>query len=198
MRTRRTLQATVTALALAALTACGQSEPVAHVSEWSAFDVPRYGLSGALPSGWRLAPRTQTPRLDDPREIVTAATFAPGPALERCNHRPVAAIAAMGRTDALVTVQERGAAAPVADFPARPAHFAAAESPGIARTVQECLGGPLPARVSRQEFRDGTRAFHVLVALGPDASPATEAEALGVLDRLRFDQRFEPDWAFAG
>ena len=104
----------------------------------------------------------------------------------------------MGRADALISVQERGVKAPVADFPARPERFAASATPGTAQLIQQCIDAPLSARVSWQQFRDGTRAFHVLVALGAGVSPATEAQALGVLDRLRFDQAFEPDWAFAG
>jgi hypothetical protein len=46
---------------------------------WTTTSVPRYGVAVSLPAGWRLARQSLTPRLYDPREIVTATTFRPCP-----------------------------------------------------------------------------------------------------------------------
>jgi hypothetical protein len=176
----------------------GDSGPARRDIDWSAFEITRYGLSGALPSGWHLASSTQTPRLHDPREVMTAATFALGTPAGRCNHLPAGAVAAMGATDALVSVQERGRGAPVSDFRPRPARFAVPEPSRREETIQQCVDAPVSARVSRDAFSDGARAFHVLVVLGENAPPAVEAQALEILNRLRFDQVFRPNWDFAG
>ena len=45
---------------------------------WKTVSVPAYGVDVSLPEGWQIAPRSLTPHLLDPREIVTATTFAPG------------------------------------------------------------------------------------------------------------------------
>jgi hypothetical protein len=181
--------------ALLAINASGDPAQRGSDTPWSSFAVSRYGVSGALPEGWRLAAKTLTPHLDDPREIVSAGTFAFPPAEPGCNMLPVAAVRAMGPGDALVSVQERGKAAPVADFPARPARFSPAAEDATPRLLEQCLGAPLAAHVSSLRFRDGERAFHAFVVVG---ARADEAAAFAVLERLRFDPGFRPAWAFAG
>jgi hypothetical protein len=170
------------------------SQPAA-ADEWTAFAVSRFGVSGSLPAGWQLAGESQTPHLTDPREIVTVATFAPPAARDgRCNHLPGDAITAMGPRDALVSVQERGRGASAAGYPPRPARFAPGAS-DLSEVVRGCVDTPTVARVLWQPFSDSGRSFYALVALGAQA-PAEQAYA--ILDRLRFDPGFEPDWPSAG
>ena len=98
---------------LLAINASGDPAPARVQRPWSAFASSHYGVSGALPAGWRLAARTQTPHLNDPREIFSAGTFAfPAPE-PGCNMLPIAAVRAVGPDDAFVSVQERGKAVPV-------------------------------------------------------------------------------------
>ncbi len=180
---------------LLAINASGDPAPARVQRPWSAFASSHYGVSGALPAGWRLAARTQTPHLNDPREIFSAGTFAfPAPE-PGCNMLPIAAVRAVGPDDAFVSVQERGKAVPVTDFPARPARFATATTDGTPALLEQCLGAPLRGSVSSLTFRDGERAFHALVVVG---ARADRAAAFAVLDRLRFAAGFRPDWDFAG
>jgi hypothetical protein len=66
------------------------------------------------------------------------------------------------------------------DFPRRPAHFALRRS---ALATYECWRAP--SYLIR--FRDADRPFQLHVALGGRASPARRAQALRVLDSLRFE-----------
>src|SRR5690242_6916925 len=84
----------------------------------------RDGLSFTLPVGWHAAPRTLTPHLVDPREVLTAGTGRMASGGTSCAHMPSAALAAMNERDVLVTVQER--AGDVSGFAERPPHFDAA------------------------------------------------------------------------
>ena len=57
-------------------------------------------------------------------------------------------------------------------------------------TVQERYGAPqFPQRpeIHWFGFRDAGRGFHVLVAIGSDAPPERRAEAVDLLDSLRFE-----------
>ncbi|HEX5898513.1 MAG TPA: hypothetical protein VFY32_03860 [Solirubrobacteraceae bacterium] len=42
--------------------------------------------------------------------------------------------------------------------------------------------------------RDGGRAFHVMVAFGPQASAEVQRQAWAILDSLRVDPGAVPDW----
>jgi hypothetical protein len=157
---------------------------------WSTVNVSRYGVDVSVPAGWQIAPRSLTPYLVDPREIVTATTFVPVAPAHPCAQWPAVAL---GPGDALVTVTER---AGVTTFAPRPRRFEPVPtSPLTARLVQDCVG---PGTVSYQDFSDGFRNFHALVVIDPRASPRVRVEAYQILDRLRFDQRFEPWWRKAG
>ena len=85
---------------LATIGSASQAGPRTYTSE-------RYGYSLALPDGWRRAPRRLVPRLLDPREILSAGTFAmPVGGGGNCGVQPVAALQRMQPGDALITIQE--------------------------------------------------------------------------------------------
>jgi hypothetical protein len=156
-------------------------------AHWTTTSVPRYGLAVSLPAGWRLAARSLTPNLYDPREIMTATTFPAVPVPRACTPFPAVAL---GPGDALVSVQERAA---VAGFARRPGHFGRAPASPIAvRMVEGCVGAA--GEVSYQDFSDGLRNFHALVVLDARASARVRDQAYAILDRLRFDPRFVPWW----
>jgi hypothetical protein len=156
-----------------------------------------HGLSVALPPRWRPAPRSLTPALSDPREVLAVATYALRYRRTACAHVAGSALEDLGSDDAFVTLQERGVdrASAWSDFPERPAHF----GPG--------LGGPSEASacVPRAHFRDhwfgftaGGRHFHADVAFGPRTSAKTRAQAWAILDSLRVDPHTRPHWPSSG
>ena len=160
-------------------------------THWTTTGVSRYGLVVSLPAGWRLARQSLTPRLTDPREIMTATTFPAVPVPRACTAFPAVAL---GPGDALVSVQERSGAS---RFPARPRRFGPAPmSPIGLRMANACVGGA--GEVSYQDFSDGLRNFHALVVVDTRATPLVRDQAYGILDRLRFDPRFVPWWRGAG
>src|SRR5439155_6674688 len=99
------MRACVSVLVLTALVAagCGTASPT---SEPSPRVVHGDGLSYSVPPGWRVARRSLTPHLVNPRQVLTVST-GPLPAGGRCTQFPSAALGAMRNTDVLVAVQER-------------------------------------------------------------------------------------------
>jgi hypothetical protein len=159
--------------------------------------VRAHGLTAELPPGWQAASESLTPHLTDPREELAVATYRLRYRPTQCAHMPGSALEALGPGDALVTLQERGRGVPEgeADFPWRPARFGPE------------LGGPSEAGACAPGahfsdhwfgFSDGGRHFHVLVAFGPQASPAVRRQAWAILDRLRVDPAVVPDWHSSG
>jgi hypothetical protein len=66
-----------------------------------------HGFSIEYPATWHRASTSLTPGLADPVEIVSLGTGDLVPGSHSCAQFPVAALEAMGRTDAFITVQER-------------------------------------------------------------------------------------------
>jgi hypothetical protein len=138
------------------------------------------GIRFTIPPGWRAAPASLTPHLTNPREVLTVGTGAL-PVGGRCAQFPSAALAALGPTDGLVTVQERLGS--VAGFPARPRRFSL---PDPDTSEAGACAGPGATFTSYWfEFRDRGRGFHVLVAFGRQAPAARRQQALAILDSLR-------------
>jgi len=141
------------------------------------------GVTYSLPAGWHVASRSLTPHLVNPREVFTAGTGRLVAQDGRCAQMPSAALAAMTPGDVLVTVQERFGSEQ--GFPARPQRFTLVDQ----RSEAETCAGPHPAFVSHwSEFRDRGRAFHVLVAVGRNASRARVSAALALLDSMRIQR----------
>jgi len=156
-----------------------------------------HGLTAELPQGWQAANESLTPHLTDPREALAVATFPLRYRQTGCAHVPSSALDDLGPGDAFVTLQERGlgAADDAQGFPARPAHFG------------PDLGGPSAASrcVPTAHFTDhwfgfseGGRAFHVMVAFGPQASAEVQRQAWAILDSLGVDPDVVPDWQSSG
>jgi hypothetical protein len=150
------------------------------------------GLAVRLPPGWQQAPASLTPQLLDPRERLSVGTYPLRYRALGCSHMPSSALADLGPTDALITIQERGRGE---DFPPRPAHFGA--QPDDNSEAAECVPGSTFTD-HWQTFGDGGRNFHVLVAFGSRASETTRAQAWQILDHLQVDPRVRPDWDSSG
>lgn len=147
------------------------------------FASAEHRFTARLPVGWSVAAESLTPTLTDPREILAAGTMrdmraAPG----SCAHVPVGALQRMRSTDAFVTVRERAGGAP---FPERPARFAL-DAPDDVEAAG-CVGDAPALEFHWFAFRDAARNFHVLVAFGRAVTAERRAEALALLDSLRFE-----------
>ncbi|MEA2291882.1 MAG: hypothetical protein QOF17_902 [Solirubrobacteraceae bacterium] len=190
----------VAVAAAPALAACGaRDERVASPAVTGpppAATFAAHGVTVGLPPGWEPAPAPLT-RTTDPREVLAVGTFALRYRPTGCNHLPTSALEDLGRRDALVLLMERGLAPASSwpDFPPRPARFG--PELGVASEAAACAPG---AHFSDRFFgiADGGRHFHVEVAFGPDASPATRAQAWAILDSLRVDPAVRPDWPASG
>ena len=156
---------------------------------WERYSVPRYGVDVSLPPGWHLAAQTLTPRLLDPREIVSATTFAPGAPIAGCAMFPAAAIRRMGPTDALVSVQERGRGSP------RGVQRLMPDTPRL--NLADCVGA-FGGSLTWTDLGHGPRNLTALVAFGAGASRTVRGDAYAILDRMRFDPGYVPSWSFGG
>jgi hypothetical protein len=166
-------------------------------SGWTAHRDDGAGLSVRFPSAWHRAPRSLTPDLGQPHELLSLGTFPLRHAKSRCGHLPAGALRRMGPRDVFVTVQESGGRTRGFRPRARPLRLGRETS-----DVSACLGRPVPFAEHRIAFRDGGRAFHVLAAVGRQAPPASRSDLLAVLDSLQIDaapgvRRMDPDTSVA-
>jgi hypothetical protein len=143
------------------------------------------GVTVQYPPTWRRAPTALTPDLSDPVEILSLGT-ADLPVGGTCAQFPVSALEAMGTTDAFLTVQERQS--DDASFGSRPRRLPPSGSKNNSEVV-DCLAEPATFDHWWFAFQDAGRSFHVLVALGTQASEQTRAELWAILDSLQFDSR---------
>lgn len=151
------------------------------------------GIAIPVPAGWRIAPRSLTPNLSDPHEVVSLGT-GPMPAAARdCAHMPGRAIDQTAPAGAFVSLQERSrtvaaavdAAAgpdPLRGYPPRPARW---RLPAAGATEGFVCVTASRVRVWWRPFHENGRAFYLLVAIGRDAPPARRAQALAVANGLR-------------
>jgi len=150
---------------------------------WTQFDDPARGLSVAYPADWHRATSSLTPDLADPREILSVGTGRMAPHGEGCAQMPVGALRALRAADVLVTVFER--ARPGGGYPPRrPLRL---RGRGDLTDASVCAGRR-GLRTWWRPFRDGRRAFYVLVAAGDRTSQRRLHEAERVADGLRFTQ----------
>jgi hypothetical protein len=187
-------------IALAVLAGCGaEPEPPARVSAPAPTPIrsEAHGFTAELPAGWHLTPRTLTPALSNPVEILSAGTVA-GARPERggCAQVPVGALERLGPRDAFVTVQERYGEP---RFPPRPYPFTL-PPPSEGIDAEVCVRHPERLEFHWFGFRDAGRGFHVLAVLGRDAPPQRRQEVEALLDSLRFEPgpagvRLDPDRA---
>jgi hypothetical protein len=183
-------------LVIALVVGCGADDERSLVAA-TPSPMPERDFTFELPKRWYLFPESQTPALTNPVEILSAGTVPPGgPGGGSCAHVPVRALERMGPEDAFVTVQERYGEL---SFPDRPERFTLPErSEGT--DAEECARNGEQLDIHWFGFRDSGRGFHVLVAFGRDAPAERRAEAVALLDSLRFDSgpdgvRLDPDLA---
>ncbi|MEA2466560.1 MAG: hypothetical protein QOJ57_686 [Thermoleophilaceae bacterium] len=174
------MKALAAAIAVLALSGCGEAARSAQPTEPASTAYSAHGLTAALPPGWQHA-TTRLTTITEPVDVLSVGTFPLRYRPVGCNHMPSSALLDLGPDDALVTIFER-ANGSVAGFPPRPEHFG--PTPQDGSEAPECVP---PARFTDHwfTFSDAGRYFHVLVAFGPSTSAKTQAQAWGILDGLR-------------
>jgi hypothetical protein len=164
-------------------------------SGWGEHTDAARGVHVGVPPSWRVAGARLASALADPHEILSMGTgpmLAGGP----CGNEPTRAIRAAAPRGAFVTLQERSAASSAGglrevspalvlkDYAPRPRHFdlrpMAAAQPGFS-----CVGSA-KVHVWNIPFRDGQRAFYLLVAIGDRAPADVRAATQRVVDSLTF------------
>jgi hypothetical protein len=182
------------ALLLAVLTfaGCGESgddantTATAPAAEWTTYRDDANGFAVSYPTDWFRADENLTPRLADPREILSLGTYPLRRGSDRCaQHIPVNALADLGPTDAFLTLQEREDPSTERSDP-RPSPFPL--GPDTQDDADVCLPTREPLTMW-VPFEDRGRAFYALYVLGPEATRETRAELVRILDRLEFDPR---------
>jgi hypothetical protein len=159
---------------------------------------PTHGFTVEYPPTWHRS-TALTPALADPVEILALGTGDLPPGGHSCAQSPVAALEAMTPSDAFVTVQERLSAEAAglrprqpwderAGFPPRPDQFPPSDSKNVSEVV-DCLAAPPVFDNWWFAFNDAGRGFHVLVAIGTQASDLTRRKTWAILDGLRFERR---------
>jgi hypothetical protein len=185
--------AAVLASALAA--ACGGASAPPKPAPATPYSA--HGLTVSLPSGWRVAPRSLTPHLIDPRERLSVGTFPLRFRETECAQFPGSALADLGARDALLTLQERGNHTTVR-VPPRPARFGGDAGTVHLSEAHACTPGGGHFADRWLEFSDGGRNFYALIAFGPQATKATRAQTWRILNGLRVDPSVRPTWPNAG
>jgi hypothetical protein len=169
---------------LAIAAGCGE-EQAARGAPPTPISSREHGFSGRLPAGWEVARKSLTPNLRNPVEILSAGTQRGLRDLAGTSgNLPLTALQAMGPRDAFVTLQESYGDARFAN---RPAHFALPDEPPPTVPSWWADRNAEWLDVYWFDFADARRAFYVLVAIGREAPPERRAEALALLDSLRFE-----------
>ena len=145
-----------------------------------------HNMSLTYPVDWHLADVSLTPSLASPTEVFSLGSFplvAGGP---NCAQIPSQALHDMTATDVFVTVQERGNDPDTSGFDPRPNEFG--PTPGSTDNVfYDCLDSEELADIDAIHwiwFTEQDRYFHVLVAIGGNASPEDTAAIWNVLNQM--------------
>ena len=182
-------------LAASVLVACGSGSATEQVlapaqtttqpPAWTTYDDHEGRFSIRYPAAWERSMQSLTPGLTDPREIVSVGSYHMRPGGELCAHLPVNELEDLGPEDAFLTVQER-AQPHLAHYPPRPIHFDLGE-PTEGFDGELCVREPGDLLQWWLPFRDGTRAFYALVALGTSASEETRQQVTQTLNSFHID-----------
>jgi hypothetical protein len=164
-------------------------------SGWREHRDPASGVDVWVPPGWGVAPTRLASALADPHEILSMGTgplAAGGP----CGNEATRAIRGAAPAGAFVSVQERSIASSAGgfrevspaltprDYPSRPRHFDLRKA-ASAQPMFGCVGSA-KVDVWWIPFREGERAFYLLVALGDKAPATLRAATKRVVDSLAF------------
>lgn len=132
-----------------------------------------FNVALTYPDDWHLANVSLTPSLASPTEVFSLGSFPLEPGGPNCAQIPSQALHDMTPTDVFVTVQERGSDLETSGFDPRPDEFG--PTPGSTDNVfYDCLDPDERADIGAIHwisFTDQSRYFHVLVAIGENASP---------------------------
>jgi hypothetical protein len=152
---------------------------------WTTYDDQEGRFSIRYPAAWERSMQSLTPGLTDPREIVSVGSYHMRPGGELCAHLPVNALEDLSPADAFLTVQER-AQPHLADYPPRPTQFDLGK-PTEGFDGELCVREPGDLHQWWLPFRDGSRAFYALVALGASASEETRQQVTQTLNSFHID-----------
>ena len=190
-------------IAVLALSSCGEREVEvrgqrsgASVAESTLHQDPDRGFSVRFPVTWHRATEAMS-RLTDPREVVSLGTMAMSWRSTDCEAFAGAAGESMSARDVVLTVWERGyeERARWKDFLPRPERFGPVAE---AEPAGDGCGEPPGTLIHWRDFTDAGRHFHTLVRIGPDVPAGAVDEAWRILDSLRFDADYRPDWPSSG
>jgi hypothetical protein len=182
-------------LAASVLLACGSgsaeemlapAEMTTQPPALTTYDDQEGRFNIRYPAAWERSIQSLTPGLTDPREIVSVGSYHMRPGGELCPHLPVNALEDLGPGDAFLTVQER-AQPHLADYPPRPIRFDLGE-PTEGFDGELCVREPGDLDQWWLPFRDGSRAFYALVALGTSASKETRQQVTQTLNSFHIDE----------
>lgn len=165
---------------------------------WTDYQSAESGFEVRYPRSWRRATEPVTPKLTEPREILSLATFPLRYRPTNCEAFAGSARGDLGPRDAFLAIQERGydEASDWLDFPPRPERFRPTQD--NAKDAEPACGDRPGSDVRWFNFTDAGRHFHVLVVLGSDAASAVRGDAWRILNTLRFDPNVKPDWPASG
>lgn len=189
-------RATVVVLAVmsgALFAACGEQTPrsAEDISppDRTTYHSANWAYTVSFPSGWHRARGRVSPKLSNPREILSLGTLPLRYRPTDCEAFAGSAQQDVGPRDAFLTIQESTGRSP-GSFSPRPAHFGpTTKAPGQAvKPIQPSSCAHSDALVNWIPFRDARREFYVLFAFGESAAQDLRAEAYGILDSLRFER----------
>lgn len=166
----------------------GDSICGAPISEGQAqVEINDFNMVLTYPGDWHLSEESLTPNLGSPREVFSLGSFPLRPGGPNCAQIPSQALHDMAATDVFVTIQERGIDAIPSGFDPRPDNFE--PTPGSTDNVfHDCLEPEERDDVGAIHwiwFADQDRYFHLLVAIGRDASPEDTSALWNVLDEMQ-------------
>jgi hypothetical protein len=191
------------AIALPGLAACGERQPSPaperpghSLPGWTAHSDAERGYSIAFPGSWHRATERMS-RISEPRELLSMATVPLEWHETDCEAFAGAAGVSMGPGDVVITVWERGhdRDSNWLDFPPRPRSFGPVPD---AEPAGPGCGEPTGTMVHWRNFSESGRHLHTLVRIGPQAPRGAAFEAWQILDALRLDPSYKPDWAASG
>jgi hypothetical protein len=166
--------------------------------DWTTHRSAKWGYTVSFPATWQRAERPVTPRLTEPREILSLGTFPLRHRPTNCEAFAGSAREDLGPADAFLTILERGFDhnSEWLEFPRRPKRFG--PTPENANVAEPACGDRPGTDVRWFNFTDAGRHFHVLLVAGADAPPEVREEAWRILNALRLDAGVEPDWPASG
>jgi hypothetical protein len=166
--------------------------------DWSIYQSAKWGYTVSFPPAWQRAERPVTPRLTEPREILSLATFPLRHRPTNCGAFAGSAREDLGPHDAFLTIEERGYDhnSTWPDFPPRPQRFG--PTAANANVAESACGDAPGTEVRWFNFSDAGRHFHVLMVIGRSAPPDTRRDAWRILNTLRLDPNIKPDWPASG